>query len=568
MRTKKIDIQPDPSLFSKLGKTGYTIPKAFAELIDNSIDNRIDNYVKVNIRFQVLGNEIRIKDNAKGMNEEELTNALKIGFHNKNNNKTIGEYGFGLKSAISFLGKSILIYTKRENTNEIIKFSYKEEAFINSDKAWEAELQIIDSSKMKEEIGEDFKSINKNGNIIDRGTLIIINDLNIKLYQNYASETEKGRLIAPLEKIYMLAIGNILDIEFSIINKDGSKNKIYILKPYQFPGLMFKTNFEFDILQEKYDMNNNQIKKLVRGWIGISAPSIEKNTKKGNGIYTDSGFLLTKNGKIISENITLGYNFHPESRLIRGLIELGDFETTTNKDSFIKNEDWQLLEKAIGKIFVEPIKKISSSDYIKKIRGSFESDNINIDINKDFNNVFKRSIDNLNKYELSGRVLNIKNIIDDEVWNRYRNGIKLQDEEIISFNNITDDSKDKTNNIVKENIINNNNDQICQYRIKQGKNEIVDKEIIIKELGIIIKHSTKTLSRNLDYEWFQEKNILFVESNKENIQYKNYQTRYNYLINNIKNVIFEYCIVQNNLLINKDILKGIRREINSMRIEL
>ena len=38
-----IDVTPDPSLMPKLGQTGYNIPQAIAELIDNAIDARFDD---------------------------------------------------------------------------------------------------------------------------------------------------------------------------------------------------------------------------------------------------------------------------------------------------------------------------------------------------------------------------------------------------------------------------------------------------------------------------------------------------------------------------------------------
>jgi len=39
----KIDITPDKTLFPKLGSSGYSIPQALAELIDNSIDARVES---------------------------------------------------------------------------------------------------------------------------------------------------------------------------------------------------------------------------------------------------------------------------------------------------------------------------------------------------------------------------------------------------------------------------------------------------------------------------------------------------------------------------------------------
>lgn len=37
-----VNVTPDKSIYAKLGKSGYTVPQALAELIDNAIDARID----------------------------------------------------------------------------------------------------------------------------------------------------------------------------------------------------------------------------------------------------------------------------------------------------------------------------------------------------------------------------------------------------------------------------------------------------------------------------------------------------------------------------------------------
>ena len=170
-KSTELEIMPDASLWMKLGRTKYTIPKALAELIDNSIDNKLGDKVNVNIYFQIDGDFIGVLDDGKGMSLETLKNALTIAYHKDDNGK-IGEYGFGLKAATSYLGKKLTIYTKMQSDKEYLKFFYDENEFIEKNQ-WKVNVEYIDELKVKEEVGVSFNN----------GTYILIEDLNVKLYK-------------------------------------------------------------------------------------------------------------------------------------------------------------------------------------------------------------------------------------------------------------------------------------------------------------------------------------------------------------------------------------------------
>ena len=139
--TYKINIIPNTSLWMKLGRTKYTIPKALSELIDNSIDNMVDDNVQVDIHFAIEGDYIGVLDNGKGMDIETLARALTIAEHVENTGK-IGEHGFGLKSASSYLGKNLTIYTKTEDMNSYLKFCYNQNEFLSKNE-WTIDYQYI-----------------------------------------------------------------------------------------------------------------------------------------------------------------------------------------------------------------------------------------------------------------------------------------------------------------------------------------------------------------------------------------------------------------------------------------
>jgi len=100
---KTVDITPDKSLVSKLGRTGYRTEQAVAELIDNSIDARLDGKTGIEVRLDFRMGRITVSDDGRGMGAKALADAFTIA---KETDKTgLGRFGMGMKSACSSLGR-------------------------------------------------------------------------------------------------------------------------------------------------------------------------------------------------------------------------------------------------------------------------------------------------------------------------------------------------------------------------------------------------------------------------------------------------------------------------------
>lgn len=590
-RKKTFNIQPDTSLFSKLGRTGYTIPKALSEIIDNSIDSRVDNKVNVDIYFQIKGDEIIIKDDGYGMNEVELVNALRIGYHN-NDKKGIGEYGFGLKAASTFLGKNINIYTKKDNSKEVLKFNYKEDEFLNSNEDWNVEIEFLKENEFFQETNFNLK----------HGTLIIIKELNVTLYPALASsDISKGRLIPSLKRYYMLALGNILNIKLHIKDKKGEiitynkkgdiiENTFFTdeevfdycnIEPYVFPGLMFKCDFSMKLVTDKKD--NMSKKKNVSGWIGVLEPSIVKNSKKNTGIYLNKGFLCTKNSKVVLEREQIGYRFHPENRLITGLIELQDFETTNTKDSFIKNEDWFLLEEVMENLIIKAVKRISVSSYINKIREDldriFESQIMNdksisrTEQCKDVNYDFAFAIEDVQKdlpENLAETIDDFKFKIDTRVWLEYKKkyikekNMNERRENIAIIENNIPKNKEKMQEV--DNIKSECTKNMMFYKesINENRNDFC---VDLKILKLKVIHSFEEMEPDIEYKWSIRKNTISVITNTNHIKFKIYNDKKQLQINHIENSIFEQSLIENKMEITLDYIIFMRKTITKSIME-
>ncbi|MBI4999770.1 ATP-binding protein [Candidatus Gottesmanbacteria bacterium] len=108
-QTKKfIDISPHRSIMTKISQTGYSIQEALSELIDNAIDARLPNK-KLTVNLDVTPDMIVINDTASGMTEEQAAKSIRLGYSEKHGQ--LGEFGLGLKTASSFLGRNFTLIT-------------------------------------------------------------------------------------------------------------------------------------------------------------------------------------------------------------------------------------------------------------------------------------------------------------------------------------------------------------------------------------------------------------------------------------------------------------------------
>ncbi len=159
--TKYINITPHRSILVKIAQTGYSCEEALAELVDNSIDARISNKI-LEVDVKINSRLISVSDNGFGMNEKEFAECIKLGYSNKK--EQLGEFGLGLKTACSSIGKVFVIDTRQLDQTEKYTLKFDEVEWLKNGK-W-AEFPI----KIKYNIsGKKF------------GTNIAIKDLKIKI---------------------------------------------------------------------------------------------------------------------------------------------------------------------------------------------------------------------------------------------------------------------------------------------------------------------------------------------------------------------------------------------------
>lgn len=119
-----------------------------SELIDNSISSWIDDGKNISIDGLVVDididlssevpekQKIMVTDNAYGMNEIELENALTLGFKTENKSSGLSIFGMGLKQSAFWMGHKLAIVTKKEQeqgyiaTIDLIKLKINQNEYL------------------------------------------------------------------------------------------------------------------------------------------------------------------------------------------------------------------------------------------------------------------------------------------------------------------------------------------------------------------------------------------------------------------------------------------------------
>jgi len=305
VETRNINITPDRSLMGKIGQTGYSVSQAIAELVDNSIDARRDSeLVEVAITFKVKEQLIEIIDDGVGMNESTASNSIKLA-HSDKKGESLGEFGLGLKSAATSLGRKFSIITKQRGDDKEYIVEYDEANWLARGDWTRHEMKIrsgVDSNRS--------------------GTKIVIENLRFKIYPN-----QPGNIRNDLASRFAPFIENG-EVEISVNNKVCRPEPLELNENYGDQG---KEHFEFPL----------ESGNVVRGWRGL--------LKRGSGNKGNYGFRVFRRGRLIEQHAKIGFSAHPESRQIIGEIHLDHIPVTHNKREFIHESPlWTELVKEGG----------------------------------------------------------------------------------------------------------------------------------------------------------------------------------------------------------------------------
>lgn len=187
-----IQNNPDADrLIHGLRDTGYDFNTAAADIIDNSIAAGATK-ICVDIVLEDTGKRfVFFGDNGGGMNQEELLNALRYGAPKRSDEKSLGKFGLGLKTASSSICKRFDVISRKSSTNELAKLGWDVE-IVARENSW---VNIKDP--VTQEDREDFSEY-----CGDKGTLVVWSNCDQMLGSTYSEPggSQEKRAITNLQK--------------------------------------------------------------------------------------------------------------------------------------------------------------------------------------------------------------------------------------------------------------------------------------------------------------------------------------------------------------------------------
>ncbi|WP_226528181.1 ATP-binding protein [Metabacillus niabensis] len=145
-----------------LRDTGYEFNTAMADIIDNSIAANATN-VEISIDMDFMGDiTIFIADNGIGMNESGLVSAMTYGSPQRENQKSLGKFGLGLKTASTAFCRSLSVTTRDNGQSQIFKARWDLDHVADADD-WE--LLFLNPSEQEIQMLENVSN-NGSGTIV------------------------------------------------------------------------------------------------------------------------------------------------------------------------------------------------------------------------------------------------------------------------------------------------------------------------------------------------------------------------------------------------------------------
>lgn len=297
---KYIEITPHKSLMLKVGQTGYSLQEAISELIDNSIDAKIESK-KIKVDLKISAQSISITDNGKGMSEKEAIESIRLGFSKKKGK--LGEFGMGMKTACTFLGKRFTMLTTQKGKREEYVLTFDEDEWMK-----------------KGEWTKHPFTVRHDAPVQNSGTTIIIENLKIDF---------NDKILQDLKREITIRFGPFIskgDLEL-IINGQ----KCIPIRP--------------KILGEIHKFRLSAGKYKVHGWWAYKLQGLNKSY---------FGFNTFRRGRLITTFDKIGLNPNQTIKQIIGEINLEGVPISHDKKSWQKEtRGYKAIEKALRKYFVE-----------------------------------------------------------------------------------------------------------------------------------------------------------------------------------------------------------------------
>lgn len=199
LSTERIKITPRVKILTTLRNSGYDNNSAIGDIVDNSIDAGAKN-IWIDI---VSKHEISVSDDATGMSEERLVEAMALGSEtDKNSGTTLGRFGFGMKTASLSLGRCLTVITKQPNSgivtavHDLDVMNKEQDIFVD-----------VHRCKAGEKFSKSFSARTRGSN---KGTVVVISSIDSLSNPNIA--TYRTNLKTYIAEVFRNFINNGVNI--------------------------------------------------------------------------------------------------------------------------------------------------------------------------------------------------------------------------------------------------------------------------------------------------------------------------------------------------------------------
>jgi len=315
------DFRPSAArLVESLRDTGYTKEAAFADIIDNSL---AADASKIRIEISELFGELRvvISDNGIGMSKEQLLSAMRYGSPKRDNPKSLGKFGMGLKTASTAFCQKLTVITT--NGHEISLRAWDLEVIRKTDR-WQ--LEAPSTSEYIEDI-EEFEEFIKEKST---GTMVIWEKID-RLISPDAKNHKKQiySLVQEIEEELSAVFSKFISTGIIITIKalDGEEKTINAWDPLCRNVLFSGENIASRVIPTKLvnaELNNG--KQCTFDVTGALIPSQNDLTpdEQTQVRYTldNQGFYIYREGRLIWHDGWPHRMYKKESKITRLRIEL------------------------------------------------------------------------------------------------------------------------------------------------------------------------------------------------------------------------------------------------------
>jgi hypothetical protein len=192
-RTRKVEeIVPDAArTVASLRDIGYDLPRAIADLVDNSI---AANATEIDVTLTFAGEEswIRVADNGTGMDRGTLQEAMRYGSEREYSSDDLGKFGFGLKTASTSQCRRVTVASRLAKRNARLEVRCLDLTHIEETSRWE--ILVLNGAERSRHITEPLQE--------HTGTVVLWENLDRVLeYKDPWGEWARRKLLVVAEEV-------------------------------------------------------------------------------------------------------------------------------------------------------------------------------------------------------------------------------------------------------------------------------------------------------------------------------------------------------------------------------